>query len=460
MASDLPERVKTDLTQDEISGAERILKFLKNVPGDHGSPLPESDDVTHEFFAKGRDLESAYTMATTTASEIGLGPLGHDGTNRISCWGPDFFLHQFIEIFAELKWTKARKYIEEDNFIYAWLWVIAVSLLFVFISSSSVVILRPSAGGSGLPEIIAFLNGTVVRHIFNVKTLAIKFISCVFAVSSGMPVGPEGPMIHLGSLVGAGCSQLKSSTLKIKLPFFKRFRNSEDREKFYFCWSCSWVASAFGSPVGGLLFSMEEVSSFWNMKLSWQTFFCCMISTFTSDLLNSAFTAFHYEGNFGLFKTEKYILFEVVKRIDLNIIALLPAIIVGMLGGLLGTAFTFLNLKITRGRRKFLSSFKSKAVKQAIQISEPLIIMIIMGTLSVYLPTLLPCSTFTCKGVNEKTDCKLYDKIHIENNVELYNCLATKTNTSGTTVYNISYNEGATLLFLTGDKAIHHLFFP
>jgi len=30
------------------------------------------------------------------------------------------------------------------------------------------------------------------------------------------------------------------------------------------------IASAFGAPVGGLLFAMEEVSSFWNMKLSWQ----------------------------------------------------------------------------------------------------------------------------------------------------------------------------------------------
>ena len=30
------------------------------------------------------------------------------------------------------------------------------------------------------------------------------------------------------------------------------------------------IASAFGAPVGGLLFAMEEVSSFWNMKMSWQ----------------------------------------------------------------------------------------------------------------------------------------------------------------------------------------------
>lgn len=83
------------------------------------------------------------------------------------------------------------------------------------------------------------------------------------------------------------------------------------RRNFISAGAAAGVASVFGSPVGGLLFSMEEVSSFWNMKLSWQTFFCCMVSTFTSDLLNSAFTAFHYQGKFGLFTAEKSILFQV-----------------------------------------------------------------------------------------------------------------------------------------------------
>ena len=31
------------------------------------------------------------------------------------------------------------------------------------------------------------------------------------------------------SLVGAGLSQFKSDTLKFQLPFFERFRNTEDR---------------------------------------------------------------------------------------------------------------------------------------------------------------------------------------------------------------------------------------
>jgi chloride channel 7 len=95
------------------------------------------------------------------------------------------------------------------------------------------------------------------------------------------------------------------------LPFFERFRNSEDRRNFISAGAGAGIASAFGAPVGGLLFSMEEVSSFWNMKLSWQIFFCCMVSTFTTDLFNSAFEGFQYKGDFGLFKTDKYIIFQV-----------------------------------------------------------------------------------------------------------------------------------------------------
>lgn len=38
----------------------------------------------------------------------------------------------------------------------------------------------------------------MVRHIFNVKTMVVKFFSCVCAVGAGLPIGPEGPMIHLG----------------------------------------------------------------------------------------------------------------------------------------------------------------------------------------------------------------------------------------------------------------------
>lgn len=36
--------------------------------------------------------------------------------------------------------------------------------------------------------------------MFNVQTLWVKFVSCMTAVGSGLPVGPEGPLVHIGEL--------------------------------------------------------------------------------------------------------------------------------------------------------------------------------------------------------------------------------------------------------------------
>lgn len=486
----MSERIEIRENRSESNIRYRIFKHVINDPGDVGSPLPEDDDETHHFFAKGRDLESAYVNHKYTEKEreilrkyesldylpphskvykdwLTRQPSRLDWDRWIMmgligfCVGiVGFLLHQLIDLFADLKWEKAREFISEDEFLIAWTWVIGISLIFVIASSSLIVFIRPSAGGSGIPEIIAYLNGTLVRHIFNVKTLVVKFLSCVLAVSSGMPVGPEGPMIHLGASVGAGLSQFKSSTLGFRLPFFSRFRNSEDRRNFISAGAAAGVASAFGAPVGGLLFSMEEVSSFWNMKLSWQTFFCCMVASFTTDLFNSAFTAFCYQGNFGLFRTEKYILFQVETGIALNVIALVPTVIVGILGGILGAMFTFINLKIARARRLLLSHIKSPLKEKIIKLIEPMIIMIIMGTISVFLPAAFNCSQFTCHFDSKNhAHCDGPQPIHTEKSVEYYTCpKGTVEYINGTHFTNGSFNEVATILFLTGEKAIRHLF--
>ena len=61
------------------------------------------------------------------------------------------------------------------------------------------VFVEPAAASSGIPEVIAFLNGTFQRRILNIRTFCVKFVSSTLAVASGLPVGPEGPMIHMGA---------------------------------------------------------------------------------------------------------------------------------------------------------------------------------------------------------------------------------------------------------------------
>lgn len=57
--------------------------------------------------------------------------------------------------------------------------------------------------GAGVAEVMAYLNGCHMPKLFNIKTLVVKFVSCACAVGAGLPVGPEGPMIHIGALVCA-----------------------------------------------------------------------------------------------------------------------------------------------------------------------------------------------------------------------------------------------------------------
>ncbi|XP_070575370.1 chloride channel protein C-like [Ptychodera flava] len=470
----------------------------------------ESEEPTG-FFAKGRDYESAYVNHRYTKEERNvlatyesvdyLPPHSQAYKNWLRKqparldWDRwvmmgligftvgiiGFLMHQCIDIISDFKWDTAEEYIKDGNVLKAWGFVLMYSLLFVLAASLPVVYLRPAASGSGIPELIGYLNGTLVRHIFNIKTLAVKIWSCICAVGSGMPVGPEGPMIHIGALVGAGLSQFKSDTLGVRLPYFTRFRNSEDRRNFISAGAAAGVASAFGAPIGGLLFSMEEVSSFWNLKLSWMTFFACIISTFTTDLFDSAFTAFHYTGNFGMFSAEKNIMFQVRKGLDVNILLFIPTVILGIIGGLLGGLFVFLNLKLARLRRLVMKKLRRTWCQNIAKFVEPCIIIIIFATVTVFLPAAFHCSPFSCYYQGQKSATQQFSprclnqptNIQPEPTVRQYSCQDGTTiddcpcvcddkpviSTNQTCLWsNATFNELATLMFVTGESAIGHLF--
>ena len=86
--------------------------------------------------------------------------------------------------------------------------------------------MAPSALDDGLPPPPAALHLSLCApapyplpapsphfQVFNVWTLAVKFLSCGLAVSSGLPVGPEGPLIHIGAALGSAISQGHSTTM-------------------------------------------------------------------------------------------------------------------------------------------------------------------------------------------------------------------------------------------------------
>ena len=60
----------------------------------------------------------------------------------------------------------------------------------------------------------------------------------------------------------------------------------------------------------------------------------------------------------------------------MNIIAFIPAALLGVIGGILGAIFTFINLKIARARKRLLAKVSKQRHQQVIRMLEPITIMV------------------------------------------------------------------------------------
>ncbi|KAK6759851.1 hypothetical protein RB195_021427 [Necator americanus] len=221
----------------------------------------------------------------------------------------------------------------------------------VGIAGCLVIFWAPIAGGSGIPQIKCFLNGIQIPEVVMLKTLVSKAIGVACAVGGGLSAGKEGPMIHSGAVVGAGLSQGRCQSIPFDTGLFKEFRNDKERRDFVSAGAAAGVAAAFGAPIGGVLFSLEEGASFWNQNLTWRMFFSAMISAFTVNSILSWFNGrsgwLSWTGlaNFGVFENKNYNIWEIPFFLA-----------IGVIGGLTGALFNHLNAKLTEFRKKYVSN--------------------------------------------------------------------------------------------------------
>eukprot|EP00964_Phaeocystis_antarctica_P062224 scaffold37267_cov66-Phaeocystis_antarctica.AAC.6 len=278
---------------------------------------------------------------------------------------------------------------------------VALSVTFVAIAAALVVFIEPVAGGSGIPEVKTYLQGVKVPRLLRTTTLLCKTVGVLFSVGGGLVVGKEGPMIHAGAIVAAGLSQGSSKTCGWRTMWLRRFRNDHDKRDFVSAGAAAGVAAAFGAPIGGVLFAMEEAASFWSQQLTWRTFFCALCSTFTLNLLLSCDPRFQPDRKlsapFGQLSHPGLITFGNFPQDDPYSLPELPVfLLIGVAGGLMGALFNRLNVRLTLWRSKHMAS-------RVRRFCEPLGIVMLTAMLACCLPffmrAIVPC-TPVGRGIN------------------------------------------------------------
>ena len=65
--------------------------------------------------------------------------------------------------------------------------------------------------GSGIPEMKTILRGVVLKEYLSGKTLLAKMVGLTATLGSGMPLGKEGPFVHIASIMATLLSKLVTS---------------------------------------------------------------------------------------------------------------------------------------------------------------------------------------------------------------------------------------------------------
>ncbi|KAJ7091935.1 Cl-channel protein [Mycena belliarum] len=213
-----------------------------------------------------------------------------------------------------------------------WFIYVVFAAMFSFVAAHLVRALAKYAAGSGISEIKCILAGFVMQGFLGFATFCIKSITLPLVIASGLSVGKEGPSVHVACCIGS-----------LVAGMFGQFRRSQSKmREIVTAASAAGVAVAFGAPIGGVLFSIEEMSHTFSIKTMWRSFFCALMATVTLSAMNP-------------FRTGKLVLFQVTYDRDWHFFEIIFFVVLGVFGGLYGAFVVKFNLQVAAFRRKHLA---------------------------------------------------------------------------------------------------------
>ncbi len=144
---------------------------------------------------------------------------------------------------------------------------------------------EPEIAGSGIPQVEAELKGQ--KDMCWYRVIIAKMIGCALAIGGGLALGREGPSIQLGSMVGKGVSRAGHRLL------------TEER-LLITCGAGAGLSAAFGAPLAGAIFSLEELHRNFSAEVLLSTMAASAASEFVAANVFGLTPVFGFEAQHGL----------------------------------------------------------------------------------------------------------------------------------------------------------------
>ncbi len=209
---------------------------------------------------------------------------------------------------------------------------------------------------------------------FSGRLLAWKWLGTFFSMLSGLFIGPEGPIIHIGAAFGRqAVNAFRRGYILRNIRWL--YLQPAERRDFMAIGAGAGIAAAFSAPLAGTLFVVEEAASSVHKKLVQLSFFACVLAYLITWLLTKE------DDGHVKFSNPQTVYCRSYAFIDIFLF-----LIVGILGGMVGGIFNVINLRINKFRSQYINQFWKR------RMVEVLLLVVTTCAVSVAFTHAWPCT--------------------------------------------------------------------
>ncbi|PWW25360.1 MULTISPECIES: chloride channel protein [unclassified Chryseobacterium] len=245
-----------------------------------------------------------------------------------------FFAVMYAQIFA---WGEHLM-----NFIFDWhAWMIFIIAPVGFVLSWWLVKeFAPNAKGSGIPQVMAAVElanpkeHRKIRNLLSIKIIFFKILSSVILVIGGGAVGREGPTI-----------QIAGSVFRKVNEYLPEWWPKISKKNMIMTGAAAGLAAAFNTPLGGIVFAVEELSK-----------------THINYFKTALFTAVIIAGLTAQTLAGSYLYLGYPKTNDVSLMVMFPIMLVAGTAGIMASQLAVTMLKINSWKKKKLKTDRANVV--------------------------------------------------------------------------------------------------